>query len=66
MADEPTARASRGNPRPTRATRAPRRPHPDPGEIILVVSTSRQNTTPLDTLAVHALRESLAMRMRLP
>lgn len=66
MTDDPTARTPRGNPQPTRAPRAPRRPHPDQGEITLLVSTSCQNTTPLDNVAVSALLEVFAMRRRLP
>ncbi len=66
MTDDPTARTTRANPRPTTATRAPRRPHPDQREITLLVSTSYQNTTPLDKVAVSALLEVLARGMRLP
>lgn len=66
MTDDPTARTARGNPRPTQATHAPRRPHPDRCEITLLVSTNCQNTTPLDTLAVSALLEFLTMGRRLP
>jgi hypothetical protein len=68
MTDDTTARTTRGNPRPTRATRAPRRPHPDRSgcEITLLVSTNCQNTTPLDTVAVSALLEHLARGRRLP
>jgi hypothetical protein len=60
MTDDPTARTPHGNPTPARAPRAPRRPHPDQCEITLLVITSRQNTTPLDTVTVSALLKALA------
>jgi hypothetical protein len=67
MTDDPTARTPRGNPRPARATRAPRRPHPDQCEVTLLVSTSyQQNTTSLNTVVVSALLEVLARGRRLP
>ncbi|MGH3869336.1 MAG: hypothetical protein ACRDQ4_25165 [Pseudonocardiaceae bacterium] len=66
MTDDPSARTARGNPRPTRAPRAPRRPHPDQGEITLLVSTSSQDTNPLDKLALSALLKVLARGMWLP
>jgi hypothetical protein len=68
MTDDTTARTARGNPRPTRATRAPRRLRRDRSgcEITLLVSKSCQNTTPFDKVAVSALLEVLAMERWLP